>query len=287
MHIPGFITKTAAAEQSPSSRMAIPPARAASQGAHDAAGGSTGHEIPTDPALARVARAVLERWLLDRLPDRSRTWLEKALGDARREGPASADFAAAWSSAGRRLGRAPLLLSEDDGRALVKDRASFVPAGWGTDELGRALLLLAATEGRPPDLLLPLVEDLFRKGEMREQQALLRVLAYLPESGAYAKLAAEAVRSNVVSVLEALGCENPFPAARMDELAFNQMVMKAVFNGLPLARIVGLPERADKELGRMARALASERRAAGRTVPQDLQDLIDLIDRIDVIKRRS
>jgi hypothetical protein len=232
-----------------------------------------------DPALGRTARPVLERWLLGRLPDSARAWLDKALDDSRRAGPAGAGFAAVWSSAGRRLGRSPLVLGEDDRRALEEERAPFVPLGWGTDELGRALLLLAATDGQPPALLPPRVEDLFRKGEMREQQALLRVLAYLPEPGGYASLAAEAVRGNVVSVLEALACDNPFPAAHMDGLAFNQMVMKAVFNDLPLARIVGLPARTDPELGRMARALASERRAAGRTVPQDLQDLQDWIDK--------
>jgi hypothetical protein len=226
-----------------------------------------------------MAPPVLERWLLDRLPDAPRAWLDKALSDVRGAGPAGAAFVAAWSSAGRRLGRARLLLDEGERRALVTDRAGFVPDGWSSDELGRALLLLAAAERGPHDQFPPVVEDLFRKGEMREQQAVLRVLAYLPEPGAYASLAAEAVRSNVVTVLEALACENPFPAAHMDGLAFNQMVMKAVFNGLALARIVGLPARVDLELGRMAGAFASERRAAGRPVPQDVVDLIDVIAR--------
>lgn len=245
--------------------------------------------MTADPALARAARPVLERWLLERLRDRDsvRAWLDKALDDARRAGPASAEFAGAWSSAGRRLGRTPLVVSEDDRHALAEARASFVPFGWGTDELGRALLLLAATQGQLPALLSPIVEDLFRKGEMREQQALLRVLAYLPEPAAYVSLAAEAVRGNVVSVLEALACDNPFPATYMDALAFNQMVMKAVFNDLPLARIVGLPGRTDAELRRMARALSSERRAAGRTVPLDLQELIDIVDPVLPSPRRS
>ena len=233
------------------------------------------------PAAVRVTRPVLERWLLERLPDGGRAWLDKALDDSRRVGPAGVAFASAWSSAGRRLGRAPLALRDDSRRALVEDRATFVPVGWATDELGRALLLLAAIEEQPPALLPPIVEELFRKGELREQQALLRVLAYLPEPRSYGSLAAEAVRGNVVSVLEALACDNPFPAAYMDALAFNQMVMKAVFNALPLARIVGLPTRADAELGRMARALASERRAAGRPVPSDLQALQDLPDSIE------
>lgn len=246
--------------------------------------------MQADPALARVDRPVLERWLLARLQDGARAWFAKALDDVRRGGPAGADFAATWSSAGRRLGRARLDLADDDRRALVEERATFVPLGWATDELGRVLLLLAAAEGRPPELLPPLVEDLFRKGELREQQALLRVLAHLPEPGAYAGLAAEAVRGNAVSVLEALACDNPFPATHMDALAFNQLVMKAVFNGLPLRRVVGLPARIDAELERMARALVSERRAAGRPVPQDLQELLDPInprDRIASSPRRS
>ena len=214
------------------------------------------------------------------------------MGDARAGGPLGDDFAVAWCSGGRRLGRVPLVLGDSDTRRLMTDGAAFVPAGWGTDELGRALLLLAATEGRPPDRLAEAFEDLYRKGEMREQQALLRVLAYLPTPGAWAGLAAEAVRGNVVSVLEALACDNPFPAAYMDGLAFNQMVMKAIFNGLPLARILGLRERVDAELRRMAQAFARERRAAGRTVPQDL-GLIDLglfdspVDQVPIPARRS
>jgi hypothetical protein len=243
--------------------------------------------MPPDAALARLARPALERLLLDRLSDGARTWLEKALDDSRRVGAASAEFGASWSSAGRRLGRTPLVLSEDDQRALVEERTTFVPTGWGTDELARALMLLAATEGRPPDLLTPIVEDLFRKGEMREQQAVLRVLAHLPAPRAYADLAAEAVRGNVLSVLEALVCDNPFPATYLDELAFNQMVMKAFFNGLSLARIVGLPARKNAELARMARALASERRAAGRAVPQELQELTETHDPTEPVPGRS
>jgi hypothetical protein len=233
-----------------------------------------GSSSPPSSLDAGGLRPPLERWLLGRLPDDVRAWLNRALGYARAGGPLSDDFAAAWCSGGRRLGRAPLVLVDADTSGLMTDGAVFVPNGWGTDELGRALLLLAATEGRPLALLAGVFEELYRKGELREQQALLRVLAYLPAPAAWAGLAVEAVRSNVVSVLEALACDNPFPASYMDGLAFNQMVMKAVFNGLPLARILGLRERADSELRRMARALATERRAAGRTVPQDL-DLID------------
>ena len=75
--------------------------------------------------------------------------------------------------------------------------------------------------------------------------------------------------------LEAIACENPFPARHFEELAFNQLVMKSLFNGISLSRIEGLPARRSAELLRMVAAYASERRAAGRVVPEDVSYLLD------------
>jgi hypothetical protein len=182
----------------------------------------------------------------------------------------SSELAVRWSGCGRRLGRSPIELDLSTTVALRASGAPFQPQGWGRDELGRVLLLLAAAAGTPTAELPAAVEQLFRTGEMREQQAVLRALSYLPEPARLAPIAAEAVRSNVLSVLEALACDNPFPAAHMPEPAFNQMVMKAIFNGLPLRRVIGLSARLGAELRRMVSAYASERRAAGRTVPADV-----------------
>jgi hypothetical protein len=74
----------------------------------------------------------------------------------------------------------------------------------------------------------------------------------------------------VLDVLAALGCENPFPARMLPEPAFNQLVMKMIFVGLPLARLHGLPSRLNSELARMAQDFGDERRAAGRPVPEDI-----------------
>jgi hypothetical protein len=47
-------------------------------------------------------------------------------------------------------------------------------------------------------------------------------------------------------------------------------VLKSFFTGVAIRRIEGLATRRTPELGRMAEAYASERRAAGRSVPADL-----------------
>jgi hypothetical protein len=218
-----------------------------------------------------VSLRPLEKWLSDCLTGETRAWYEFALAVARRVGVAGDEFLIAWSGCGRRLGRSTLAIAPAEADALLAGGAPFVPQGWGTDEAGRGLLLLAAVDGsRRPDQIADAVAELFAKGEMREQQALLRVLAHLPEPDLYASLAADAVRTNVLPVLEALALDNPFPARHMPDPAFNQMIMKVIFNDLPLRRVQALPERNRAELRRMVSAYASERRAAGRPVPADV-----------------
>jgi hypothetical protein len=130
--------------------------------------------------------------------------------------------------------------------------------------LQRALQQVPAADGNA------LVLALFEQGEQGEQESLLRTIAYLPDAARFADLGVEACRANATLVFAALALDNPFAATQFDALAFNQMVIKAVFMELPLARVLGLAARRSPELARMAEALASERRAAGRTIPDDL-----------------
>jgi hypothetical protein len=192
------------------------------------------------------------------------------LGDARRLAERSAEaFHRAWSAAGRRLGRAPLAFASSEIQALGADGASLARQSWAMDEAGRGVLLGAVSSGLAPADHPRLVEELYRTGEVRERQALLKALPFLPDPSRFVSVAVEAVRSSALAVLEAIACDNPYPAAFFPEPAFNQMVLKALFNEIPLRRVVGLGERRGEELARMVRAYASERRAAGRPVPPD------------------
>jgi hypothetical protein len=84
----------------------------------------------------------------------------------------------------------------------------------------------------------------------------------------FGELAVEACRTSTLSVFEAIACENPFAATHFAEPSFNQMVLKAVFNGVGAS-----PHRRPREarhspdLVRMAEDYAAERRAAGRSLP--------------------
>ena len=180
-------------------------------------------------------------------------WLREQLG-----GPA---FPAAFAAAGRKVGTAPV-----DTSAIVA-AGLLVPTELGADECARGALVLAAVGAQRDPVAF--VRDLVRRGEVRERQAVLRVLAALPEPARYVDVGVDACRTNVDGVFRAIACDNAFPARHFPAPAFDQMVLKALFVGAPVARIAGLAARTTDELIRMVEAYASERRAAGRSVPED------------------
>ena len=73
----------------------------------------------------------------------------------------------------------------------------------------------------------------------------------------------------------AIACHNPYPFDHFDADAWNQMVVKAVFSGTPIETIVGLHERRNPEVVQMMRDLVSERRAAGRPLPDAVHAYVD------------
>jgi hypothetical protein len=214
--------------------------------------------------------AAAEKFFTSRLPEPAATWFREALRVVRAEGEGHQRFLGSWSSAGRRLGPAPVTLSPEDEAALA-----LHANGWGTDELGRALLLLASLEAKPRDADVATVEDLFMTGDLRERQAVMRALPTLPAPERFVAVAVEAVRHNATSVIEAIACENPYPSAYFPEEAFNQLALKCLFCGLSLRRVQDLPRRSTDELRRMVAGYVSERVAAGRSVPEDVAVVLE------------
>jgi hypothetical protein len=172
------------------------------------------------------------------------------------------DLALAFGGAARTLGKSPLAPTASERAKLLAAGVDWALDTWGVDELGRVTLLLEASADQ--------VRDAFFRGDNRERQAALKCLALRTDAASFVDLAVESCRTNVLDVFEAIACENPFPARHFPEPNFNQLVLKAIFMGVRVERIVDLPARVTPELVRMARDYASERRAAGRVVPDDV-----------------
>ena len=209
------------------------------------------------------------RVLMRLLPETSLTWLTEWL-----QSPQPEALRLNHTRAGRRLGRDLVQLRSEEAEA-VEEAGLPTPQGWPVSGLGRSLLLRVTLAALPDaERRVRAVAELFRTGDNAEREALLRSLGVLPQPRAHLELAIEACRSHVQSVFEAIACENPYPAQHFPDPNFNQLVMKAFFTGVPIRRVVGLEARLSPELWRMAEDYASERRAAGRPVPEDLSSLI-------------
>ncbi len=186
----------------------------------------------------------------------------------------TASFAAAYAGAGRRLGSA-LVEPTADEVARLSAAELPVPRGWPVSAVARAALLSQVCRELEPETQLRLVTHQFKTGDNAERAALLKALPQLPMPERFVEVAVEACRSSVQSVFEAIACENPYPSRYFPDLNFNQLVLKAFFTEVTVRRIIGLEARRSAELVRMALGYASERRAAGRSVPADLSLVTD------------
>jgi hypothetical protein len=205
-----------------------------------------------------------------RVPQDRRAWFETTLARSDLHGD---ELIRALALVPRKIGTALIETTEAERVALVASRVEWLAAGAAVDEVGRVALVGRAAELASVDAP-AVVAECYRQGDAREKRAVLRALPLLPVPARFVETAINACRTNVQTVFDAIACENPYPADHFPDPSFNQMVLKCLFVGVALSRVVGLGGRLSPELARMAAGYASERRAAGRTVPADIDRIL-------------
>jgi hypothetical protein len=214
-----------------------------------------------------MVRDRLQAALHARTSGEAERWFEGALPQAA-EGPRQR-LLNAYTEASLRLGRLPLAMTPGPdfpppgAEGLAVDR-------WTLEDAAREIFLLARADVVPGQAFEEDARACYELGDAREQESWLRGAILLPGPERFLMLVIDACRTNILPLFEAVACENPFPSLYFPERNFNQVVMKALFNGVRLERIVGLGARSNAELTRMATDFAAERRAAGRPVPADI-----------------
>lgn len=160
-------------------------------------------------------------------------------------------------------------------RQVAKTRVGIIP-GWNwqnstLDQLVRVYLLTHLAEKEDGK---DRINTLFDTAEMNELVALYRALPVLKSPEIWLNRATDAVRSNIGPVFDAIAFGNPYPLKHFSELAWNQLVLKCIFNDKPIHLIEGLDERANQALADTLADFAHERWAAGRRVPSQVWRLI-------------
>ena len=184
------------------------------------------------------------------------------------------DILSKYTGAGRQFadGAASSGLSAGDAAVL---RAAGFPAdvpltSWTRVDMARYDQLRALASTMTPADFAATALACFAQGDAAEQTSWCRAVSLWPEPQQYLPHVIDACRTNILPLFESIACENPYPAAFFPERNFNQLVLKAMFNGIALRRIVGLDRRRNAELSRMATDYAAERTAADRPVPADI-----------------
>lgn len=164
----------------------------------------------------------------------------------------------------------PTLLHGNADRTESEHRPKQI---WTLDRVVR-VLLLTNVQNKSEEDYCNTIETLFETAEINEAVALYTAISYLQYPEKWLYRATEAVRSNMGPVFDAIAFHNPYPAKYFSESAWNQMILKCIFNDKPINLIEGLNERANQNLANILSDFAHERWAAHRTIPPQVWRLV-------------
>ncbi|MDB9372739.1 EboA family metabolite traffic protein [Nodularia sphaerocarpa] len=217
--------------------------------------------------------SLLRHWVSQKVTSEALSWLDEKREQIR-SGNLGREFFTSFSGVSRYLGKQQLELNPKDLKAAAVMEVGWCPGHWSVDQAARTLLVLALPQD-DREKYLHALEQVFTTADMGELITLYQALPLLPYPEQLQKRAAEGVRSNMVAVFEAIALRNPYPAQYLNTLAWNQMVLKALFVGSPLHLIQNLGIRANPDLAKMLIQYAHERQSANRPVPLELWQLVE------------
>lgn len=179
----------------------------------------------------------------------------------------------AFVAAPRFISKKIIHTSSEQQWLLNAEVPGFSVEGWSLVRLVRVWLL---TQLDPSDKseYVKNIETLFDTAEMNELVALYSALPLLSYPDQWLSRATDAVRSNMGFVFDAIALHNPYPEKYFSELAWNQLVLKTIFNDKPIHFVEGLGNRTNEKLAVTLSDFAHERWAAGRSVPAQVWRLV-------------
>jgi hypothetical protein len=223
---------------------------------------------------------LLGEWLAARLSPEAMSWLRAGMDRLASDGT-DADLYRTISLVARKIGKTALALSDAELARADSVRPGWNPSAWATDQSARLVLLLSVRG--PAEDFVRRLDALCATADVGELVAFYQGLPLYPDPPRHVLRAAEGVRTNMKVVFESVAHRNPYPSEQFDEIAWNQMVLKALFVGSTLDPIVGLDRRANAALAGMLRDYAHERWSAQRPVSPELWRCIGPFARGDAL----
>ncbi|MEX2511497.1 MAG: EboA domain-containing protein [Cyclobacteriaceae bacterium] len=175
----------------------------------------------------------------------------------------------AFGQASKHFSKKNLELIDHEIQEADSLRKGFRIQCWNELQTARTLLLLSMVS-EEDTFWLEKMDKIVETGDMHEQEALYAALPLLPFPERLTKRAAEGLRTNIISIFDAIALDNPYPSEYLEEKAWNQLLLKAIFMQRPLYRIIGADQRANPDLAKTLVDYVHERWSAGRSVMPEL-----------------
>lgn len=165
-------------------------------------------------------------------------------------------------------------------KCKVCDYSSKVPGyeHWVAEDVVRTVFVLHCLKSADTQNKIKIISDYYRYGDEYEKATLLQALDLLDPAGDAVNVAINACRANSLIVLNAIILHNYYPAKYFPELNWNQLVLKALFQGLNIANVRDLEKRQNATLSRMCLDYAKEQILAERTPQASIWLAIHLDD---------
>ncbi len=140
---------------------------------------------------------------------------------------------------------------------------------WSMADLARIVLIGSGLK-EANNSVFDMLQQILRYSDNSEKKSIYLGLYWLLDDPLLGDLLIDAQRTNALDLFAAITLDNPVVAKYFDEPAFNQVVLKSLFQEMPIDRIIGLQQRRNDELVRMCDDYLHERRLAGRDIPAGL-----------------
>lgn len=218
--------------------------------------------------------ALLKNFLDKYSPTGAMQWLNDRVKNAV-EINSAANYFMTFSAIPRYFGKHIIELSADELQQAARIRQFWHPQGWSLTQLARSYLIIELTTQKPEHFIETL-NKLFMNADIYELIDLYRALPVFAHPEKFLLHATNGIRSNMISVFEAIALNNPYPADYFNENAWNQLILKSLFLDSPIQQIIGLKRRANSTLAKALINTAHERFAANRSIKLELWYLVGI-----------
>lgn len=159
----------------------------------------------------------------------------------------------------------------------------FSKSPWTKQELVRVVLMVSLETSKNKEIL----QSFFETAEMQELVAFFKGLYLLENAKEFTLSVEEGIRTNMVNVFDSFTAGNPYAITYLEEWAWNQLVLKALFLDRPLFTIHDIDNRKNQSLSDMLQDYVNERWSAFREVSPEIWRMIEGSLRDDVRNRIS